>query len=96
MCVCFLFSSIPRIFELQDQLNVVQDQLNQVNSDMAHLHGERNDKYMELKKREESMKGQLVYIYLSKAPHLDSPLDLWNTCRICLVPTLVYLLSYKF
>ena len=53
-----------RINELQDQLVSVQDQLNQVSTDLQHLHGERSEKYKELKKREESMKGRLLKLTL--------------------------------
>ena len=51
----------PRINELQDQLAGVQDQLHQVSSDLTHFHGERSEKYKELKRREDSMRGLLSY-----------------------------------
>ena len=52
-----IYLNTDRISELQDQLSGTQDQLNQVSSDLTHLHGERSDKYKELKKREETMRG---------------------------------------
>lgn len=55
-----------RISELQDQLATIQDQLHQVTSDLMHLHGERSDKYKELKKREESMRGSVCMYFLYK------------------------------
>ena len=53
----FWYSIDNRINELQDQLATTHDQLQRITSDISQLHGERSDKYKELKKREESMKG---------------------------------------
>ncbi len=54
---CILY---VRVNELHDQLAGIQDQLQQVSSDLTNLHGERSDKYKELKKREESMRGIIL------------------------------------
>ena len=46
-----------RTAELQERLSVVQEQLRQAETDLEELQGEKSAKYRELKKREETMKG---------------------------------------
>lgn len=57
--------------ELKNQLASVQEQLQQVTTDLTHLHGERKEKYLELKRREESMREYLDAFEKSKADELE-------------------------
>lgn len=54
----FWFICPVRTADLQERLSTVQEQLRQAETDLEELQGEKSAKYRELKKREETIKGQ--------------------------------------
>ncbi len=49
---------IARTKELQEKLSTLQDDIRQLDIDIEENQGEKNQKYKELKKREETMDGK--------------------------------------